>query len=235
MEERMSENIYQKLARIRKHVEVLQKDKKGYGYKYVSDEAILSKITTLMDKYNLSLIPSILDRSMAVEPYHYTKTKTTKEGEPYEEHANEVLVHADMTYTWVNNLDPEERIVIPWSLVGQQADASQSFGSGLTYSMRYFLLKFFNVATPELDPDAFRTKQKTTAMEEDRMVAKEVIDIVDTEVKAFMANNPDKTEEIKAFFTKYVKGGNYFAITESAMASKVLADFRSKFLNDGKE
>lgn len=29
-------NIYQKLARIRKQVEVIQKNKSGYGYKYVS-------------------------------------------------------------------------------------------------------------------------------------------------------------------------------------------------------
>ena len=29
-------NIYQKLAKIRKQVEVIQRNKAGYGYKYVS-------------------------------------------------------------------------------------------------------------------------------------------------------------------------------------------------------
>lgn len=44
-------NIYQKLARIRKQVEVIQKNKSGYGYKYVSEDEILAKISVFMDKY----------------------------------------------------------------------------------------------------------------------------------------------------------------------------------------
>ena len=40
-------NIYQKLARIRKQVEVIQKNKSGYGYKYVSEDEILAKISVL--------------------------------------------------------------------------------------------------------------------------------------------------------------------------------------------
>ena len=40
----------------------------------------------------------------------YKKTKVSKQGEIYEETVNEVLVSADMTWTWVNNNKPEERI-----------------------------------------------------------------------------------------------------------------------------
>lgn len=140
-------NIYQKLAKIRKQVEVIQKNKAGYGYKYVSEDEILAKITVFMDKYNLSLLPSIERGTTTVAPYTYKKTKSTKSGEIYEENNNEVLVSADMTWSWVNNDNPEERVTVPWSLVGQQSDASQAFGSGLTYSNRYFLLKFFNIAS----------------------------------------------------------------------------------------
>ena len=43
-------NIYQKLAKIRKQVEVIQKNKAGYGYKYVSEDEILARISTFMDK-----------------------------------------------------------------------------------------------------------------------------------------------------------------------------------------
>ena len=43
-------------------------------------------------------------------------------------------------------------------MVGQQADGSQALGSGLTYANRYFLLKYFNVATSEDDPDAIRSE-----------------------------------------------------------------------------
>ena len=38
-------NLYQKLAKIRKQVEVVQKNKSGYGYKYVTDDELLAKIT----------------------------------------------------------------------------------------------------------------------------------------------------------------------------------------------
>ena len=129
MAEQEQLNIYQKLAKIRKQVEVIQKNKRGYGYTYVSEEEILAKITVFMDKYHLSLVPGIVGGTTKVEPYPYKKTKTTKGGEIYEENVNEVLVSADMTWTWVNNDNPEEKVVVGWTLVGQQSDASQAFGS----------------------------------------------------------------------------------------------------------
>ena len=64
-------NIYQKLARIRKQVEVIQKNKSGYGYKYVSEDEILAKISVFMDKYGLSLIPNIKQGSTI--PHIHTK------------------------------------------------------------------------------------------------------------------------------------------------------------------
>lgn len=168
-------NIYQKLARIRKQVEVIQKNKSGYGYKYVSEDEILAKISVFMDKYGLSLIPNIKQGSTIVSPYTYKKTKTTGKGDIYEENNNEVLVSADMMWSWVDNDNPEERIDVEWALVGQQGDASQAFGSGLTYSNRYFLLKFFNIATPDADPDAFRSKQRAAETAEDKMIAEQII------------------------------------------------------------
>lgn len=222
-------NIYQKLAKIRKQVEVIQRNKKGYGYTYVSEDEILAKISGFMDKYNLSLIPSVIHSSTVVAPYHTKKTKSTNKGEIYEENVNEVLVSADMVFTWVNNENPDERVDVPWILVGHQSDGSQSFGSGLSYAMRYFLLKFFNIATPDDDPDKWRSKQKAAGAAEDKMIAEEIIASFDTMVKEFLASNQDKTEEVKKFVAKYVKGGNYFAITESVLASKLLADFKETF------
>lgn len=222
-------NIYQKLAKIRKQVEVIQKNKRGYGYTYVSEEEILAKITVFMDKYNLSLIPGIVGGTTKVEPYSYKKTKTTKSGEFYEENVNEVLVSADMTWTWVNNDNPDERVVVGWSLVGQQTDASQAFGSGLTYSDRYFLLKYFNVATTDDDPDAHRSKQRAAEAAEDKMVAEQIIATFDGLVKAFLEAHKDKSEDVKKFVSRYARGGNYFAITESSMAAKLLDDFKKNF------
>lgn len=229
MADQQNLNIYQKLAKIRKQVEVIQRNKKGYGYTYVSEDEILAKISGFMDKYALSLIPSVVHNSSIVSPYSTKKTKSTNKGEIYEENVNEVLVSADMVFTWVNNENPEERVDVPWILVGHQSDGSQSFGSGLSYAMRYFLLKFFNIATPDDDPDKWRSKQRAAGTAEDKMIAEEIISSVDTLVKDYLASNPDKAEEVKKFVAKYVKGGNYFAITESVLASKLLADFKETF------
>ena len=222
-------NIYQKLSKIRKQVEVIQKNKAGYGYKYVSEDEILARISAFMDKYSLSLIPCVVRGSATVEPYHSKKTKSTKNGEIYEENVNEVLVSADMTFTWVNNENPDEQVEVPWVLVGHQSDGSQSFGSGLSYAMRYFLLKFFNVATPDDDPDNWRSKQQAAGAAEDKMIAEQIIQAVNETIKQLLANNPGKSEEVKKFVAKYVKGGNYFAITESVLASKLLTDFKETF------
>lgn len=222
-------NIYQKLAKIRKQVEVIQRNKRGYGYTYVSEDEILAKISGFMDKYSLSLIPSVVSGSAQVSPYNTKKTKSTGKGELYEENVNEVLVSADMIFTWVNNDKPGERVDVPWVLVGHQTDGSQSFGSGLSYAMRYFLLKFFNIATPDDDPDKWRSKQKAAGAAEDKMIAEEIIKSFDETVKGFLVENPTKSEDVKKFVGKYVKGGNYFAITESVLASKLLNDFNSTF------
>jgi len=222
-------NIYQKLAKIRKQVEVIRRNKSGYGYKYVSEDEILAKVSAFMDKYSLSLIPNVIHGSSTVAPYHSKKTKSTNKGDIYEENVNEVLVSADMVFTWINNDKPEERVEVPWILVGHQSDGSQSFGSGLSYAMRYFLLKFFNVATPDDDPDKWRSKQKEAGAAEDKMIAEEIIQTVDGVIKGFLANNADKSDEVKKFVAKYVKNGNYFAITESVLASKLLSDFKETF------
>lgn len=227
--DKLQENLYQRLAKIRKQVEVIQKNKSGYGYKYVTEDEILAKITVFMDKYHISLVPNIDHGTAQVSPYTYKKTKTTKAGQIYEETNNEILVSADMTWNWVNNDDPAEYISVPWVLVGQQADASQAFGSGLTYAARYFLLKYFNIATPDDDPDSFRSKQRTAELEEDKMIAEQIIGTLDGYIRGYLASHQDDKEAVKTLVTKYVKSGDYKKITESALAAKLLEDFKSTF------
>ena len=222
-------NLYQKLAKIRKQVEVVQKNKSGYGYKYVTDDELLAKITVGMDKYGVSLVPNIVPGTLRVAPYTYKKTKRDKNGS-YEETVNEFTAVCDMSYVWVNNDNPEETVTVSWSMVGQQSDASQCLGSGLTYSMRYFLLKYFNVATPDDDPDNWRSKQKATEAAEDKALAEQIINTMDGVVKVFLAENPKRSDDVKKLMSKYAKGGNYFAITESALAAKVLEDFQATFI-----
>lgn len=223
-------NIYQKLAKIRKPVEILQKNKNGFGYRYVTEDLILAKITGLMEKYGVSLIPNIMHGSTEVSPYHYTKTKTTKGGDVFEEHVNEILVRADMEWHWVNNDNPDDRIVVPWTLVGQQSDASQAFGSGLSYSARYFMLKYFNVATSDDDPDNWRSLQKEAEETENREIAKSIIEQVHAMVSSHVASHEDDRQKIYDITKKYAKDSkgkpsvNYNYITDPAVASKLLEE-----------
>lgn len=222
-------NLYQKMAKIRKQVEVLKKDKKAFGYNYTAEETILAKISVFMEKYAISLIPAIVPGTTEVEPYFAKKTKTTKDGEIYEENINEVVVSADMVFTWINDENPEEKIVVPWALAGQQTDASQALGSGLTYCTRYFLLKYFNIATSD-DPDAVRSKQKNAAAEEEKMLLESLINEIDKNIKAYLSVNVEAKDSVKKLVTKYVKSGDYFSIKDSVMAAKLLGDFNAEFL-----
>lgn len=230
MSEEMQLNIYQKLARIRKPVEVIQKNKAGYGYKYVTEDLILAKITGLMEKYGVSLIPSIIHGSTQVSPYGYTKTKTTRDGKIFEERVNEILIQSDMEWHWVNNDNPDDRIVVPWTLVGQQSDASQAFGSGLSYSARYFMLKYFNVATSDDDPDNWRSLQKEAEETENREIAKSIIERVHAMVSSHVASHEDDRQKIYDITKKYAKDSkgkpsvNYNYITDPAAASKLLEE-----------
>lgn len=231
MAEARKENIYEKLATVRKVVEVVEKDRSGYGYKYVSDEELLSRITKKMEQKKLSLIPKIVPGTLDVEQYTYKKTKLhQKTKDPYDEINNEILVSADMVYVWVNNEDPSETVEVPWILVGQQSDASQSFGSALTYSYRYFLLKYFGVATVNDDPDDWRSKQQAAEAEQERLMTEEIINEFDKILRDYLEAHDGDKDDVLAFVSQYAKGGKYRTISEPAVAAKLLKDFRDKFL-----
>ena len=230
-------NLLQKLAKIRKVVEVLQKDKQGYGYRYVTEEQILSKITGNMDKLGVSLVPGIVPGTTVMEPYHYEKTKATKDGKIYQESVNEILIKADTTWTWVDNANPEDRIVVPWSLVGQQSDASQAFGSGLSYSSRYFLLKYFNVSTTEDDPDNWRTKQKEAENAEQTEIARSIVEQIRQKLGQYIAKHPDSEKDVIAVIKQFVveKGKpstNYLAIKDPVVASNLQDALNKQFPDD---
>lgn len=234
-------NIYQKLAKIRKPVEVLQKNKSGYGYKYVSEELILSKITGLMNKLGVSLVPNITRGSIVVEPYSYRKTKSTKDGKIYEEIVNEILVHGDMEWHWINNDCPEDRVIVPWAMVGQQSDASQAFGSGLSYASRYFMLKYFNAATSDDDPDEWRRRQKEAEDEENKEIAASIIDQVNSIVVSYLDEHPDDKPDAIKIVKKYAKtkngkaSANYYDIEDPKVASELLEEVKNKFTKTNQE
>lgn len=238
-------NLVQKLAGIRKMVEVIRKNKSGFNYKYVSEDEILARVTAGMDKYHVLLYPGIVPQTAAVTPYNYTKIKNAKDGKKIEESVNEVLVKADMTFTWINLDNPEDTLVVPWVIVGQQSDASQAVGSGLSYLHRYFLLKFFQIATPDDDPDNWRSKKLQAAEEEERAVVSAMIDEIDELVSNHLnaIQDEEQLKDTRAKLTDVIKkhvkdnkgkpSGNYRIVTNAKIATDVLEAVK-KFVG-GKE
>lgn len=188
-------NLYQKLARIRKMTEVIQKNKAGYGYKYVTEDEILARVTAGMDKYGVSLIPRMVPGTTDVIPIHYIKrdVKTDKVGNPIvtEKSVDEYLITGQVEWQWVNDEAPGENIVVPWMIVGQQGDASQTFGSAWTYSSRYFLMKYFNIATSDDDPDNYKAK-KAEATEQEQ---KELLKVVLAQIEKTINENVNDTNK----------------------------------------
>lgn len=148
-------NIYQKLVKIRESLDVFVKDAdtsseyNKRGYKYVSGSQILEKMKTKMNEYGVILRPN-LSPDFALTQFEVTdKYGKTRDNYQYTN---------VMTYTFINADDPEDREEILWFLTGVQDDPSKAFGSALTYSERYFLLKYFGIPTDEESPE---TKDNT--------------------------------------------------------------------------
>lgn len=223
-------NLIQKLAKIRAMSDVVSKEKSGYNYKYADITTILANITSGMKRYGVSLIPSIVPGTASIEQNVIVNTKSDKTGKPYDKTATEMLVRADMVFTWVNDDDPNDKIEVPWFVTGSQEDPSQALGSGLTYCTRYFLCNYFQIAQADSDVDAYRSKQKAAEASEDKAIAEELIGKFDVILKKFLADNQDKTDDVKKFLTRYAKNANYFAIREPALAGKLLDDFQNTYL-----
>lgn len=221
-------NLYQKLAKVRAMSDIVKKDKKGYNYSYSDITAILAKVTAGMKKYGVSLIPAIKEGTSNVAQNIIFNTKFDKTGTAYEQKATEMLYTAEMTFTWVNDDNPTETIVVPWFVTGSQADPSQAFGSGLTYCTRYFLCNYFQIAQDN-DVDAYRSKQKDAEESESKAILKSVIERIDMHIKRFFVDHPEKKDEVKKFLAKYAKDSNYFAIKDVAVASKLLKDLTNEY------
>lgn len=149
-------SLDKKILELKKIVSIMQKNAEGHGYNYVPEEDILLAINDKMIELGLKLTPRFVEGTLHSEVVNYQNSK----GQP----KTDILVRSEMQFVWKDIYTKEEEVV-NWALLGQQADASQALGSGLTYSNRYFLLKYFNIATSKDDPDKIRSE---IAKEEER-------------------------------------------------------------------
>lgn len=229
-----SMNIYQKLAAIGNGVDVVVKKKKGYNYSYADITEILAKVTAGMKKYHVALIPHVLYETLDLSTNEIRNTAFDRAGNSYEKVTTEMVVKAGLEFKWLNEDDPEDSFVVPWVIVGAQSDPSQAFGSSLTYCTRYFLTNFFHVAMAETakDVDTYRSEKQAVEQAESIAVANSIVKEIKSVLTKASADHPDKKEEYKKFVGRYVKGAAIDKIKDPAVASKLLNDFKTKYLKE---
>lgn len=145
-------NIYQKLLSIQKKIIGLGKDKQAFNYKYVTGDKVLSEIKPLMNELGLLLKQEVLSIENTRQDY------VTKNGSK-----SEILSKVMMRFTWVD-CETGEKDENLFGANGQN-DFDKGCGSAYTYGERYFLLKYFHIATDEDDIDNPDRKPENTHQE----------------------------------------------------------------------
>lgn len=138
--------IYQKLLTIQQRVNGLGKDKSTYNYKYVTGDKLLGEVKPMMNELGLLLKQEVLSIENTRQDY------VTKSGSK-----SEILSKVMMKFTWIDTESGEK----DENLFGAngQNDWEKGLGSALTYAERYFLLKYFHIATDEDDIDNDQRKK----------------------------------------------------------------------------
>ncbi len=139
-------SLYKKLHQIQCAVRGLGKDSCGGGtgassYQFVSGSKVLDTVRPKMDELGVLLVQQI-------DSIECTRTDySTRSG-----NKSEMFTKVMMTFTWIDS-DTGEKLSVPFGANGQNG-WDKGLGSALTYAERYFLLKFFHIATDEDDVDA---------------------------------------------------------------------------------
>lgn len=152
-------NLYQKLHKIQSKILGLGKDKSSNSYKYVTGSKVLEYIKPLMNEYGLILKQEVL--SIENERQDYKVGINT----PNEKTKSEILTKCLMRFTWID-VESGEKDENLFGANGQ-SDWEKGLGSALTYAERYFLLKFFHIATDEDDIDNPERKAEELKMQKE--------------------------------------------------------------------
>jgi len=201
-------NIYQKLLIIQQTVIGLGKDKSAFNYKYVTGDKVIGEIKPLMNSLGLLLKQEVLSIENTRQDY------ATKNG-----NKSEILSKVMMKFTWVD-CETEQKDENLFGANGQN-DWDKGCGSAYTYAERYFLLKYFHIATDEDDID--NDERKTTAP----------VQIQEPTVDAKVANMAKPDAEItiaqhKEAISKVASatglGGYYNSLTNPEKANTVIIE-----------
>jgi len=151
-------NLSEKLLKIRQEIGYVQKTVSGQQGMYVDSAVLLKTIRDKMDELKILLVPTILPGAQ-VECIDFPSKSNPN--------AKSFVFAGDMAFQWINVEDPKDTIIVPWFFTGKNAqDPAMAFGSALTYTERYFILKFFQIPTAKDDPDAFEEKTREKEKQE---------------------------------------------------------------------
>jgi len=157
-------NLYQKLHKIQSQVLGLGKDKDSLSYKYVTGTKVLDHIKPLMNELGIILKQEIISIDNVRQDYHTSlnlnKETNTWSGKP----KSEILTKVMMRFTWID-VESGDKDENSFGANGQN-DWDKGVGSALTYAERYFLLKYFHIATDEDDID--NPERKAEELKEQR-------------------------------------------------------------------
>lgn len=149
-------NVYQKLNEVKKLVKSFIKDSATSGtgaYKYTSGAQVLGAIKEKMESIGLLFLP-IETESKGWTTFNYKNSRGDEK--------TDFIVSGKLVYEWINIDEPTDRQRVEFEYYGQQNDISKAFGSALTYSERYLLLKSLGAPTDEDDPDRLTEEKKGT-------------------------------------------------------------------------
>lgn len=196
-------NIYQKLHQIQTKINGLAKDKKSNTYTYVTGSKVLEYIKPLMNELGLILKQEVLSIDNERQDYK------TGIGTQYEKPKSEILSKVMMRFTWVDIATGEMDI----NLFGAngQNEWEKGLGSALTYAERYFLLKYFHIATDEDDID--NDSRKAENIKPIQQAPTKQIDIEGAKAKLIVSGN---LTELK---------NNWNSLSKDEQASKEVIDF----------
>ena len=146
--------VYRKILELQRTVRALLPNANGGGdrnsYKYVSGAKLLGYLRPKMDELGIILKQEIVEES------HERIDYATAYG-----HKSEMFTALKMRFTWID-VETGERDENEFIAFGQNG-WDKGLGSALTYGERYFLLKFFHIATDEDDVDALPIKDAMPA------------------------------------------------------------------------
>ena len=168
-------SLYKKLLEVQKRVIGLGKDKKSFGYDYVTGAKVLEHIKPILNECGILLKQEIV--SVERERIDYK----AKSGEK-----SEMLYSVYQKFTWID-AETGERDENTFFSSGMN-DWEKGLGSALTYAERYFLLKYFHIATDEDDIDN-EERKKEVALKINQIQIDSIVDLIEktsSDLKGFL-------------------------------------------------